>query len=84
MRLFPGLVTTVALFFIAIAIGRWRIGYGPDGKWTDPGTGQIYDTAGRLGYTIGAVVFTIAAVATIIVTVRRKTAHLHGDWSESD
>ena len=76
MRLFPGLITTVALFFIAIAIGRWRIDYGSNGEWTDPATGQVYDTAGRLGYTIGAVLFTIAAIVTIIVTVRRKSAAL--------
>ena len=76
MRLFPGLVTTVALFFIAIAIGRWRIDYGPDGEWTDPTTGQVYDTAGRLGYTIGALVLTIVAVVTIVVTIRRKSSHL--------
>lgn len=74
MRLFPGLVTTVALFFVAIAVGRWRIDYGTDGEWTDPATGQVYDTAGRLGYTIGAAVFTLAAVATIVVTIRRKSS----------
>ena len=76
MRLFPGLVTTVALFFIAIAVGRWRIDYGTDGEWTDPATGEVYDTAGRLGYTIGAVLFTLAAAVTIVVTIRRKRDHL--------
>ena len=76
LRLFPGLITTVALFFIAIAFGRWRIDYGPDGEWTDPDTGQVYDTAGRLGYTLGAVAFTIVAAITIVVTVRRKSEAL--------
>ena len=83
MRLFPGLITTVALFFIAIAVGRWRIDYGADGEWTDPATGQVYDTAGRLGYTIGAVLFTIAAVVTVVVTVRRKTSAI-GSTSPPD
>ena len=76
MRLFPGLVTTVALFFVAIAIGRWRIDYGPDGEWIDPASGQVYDTAGRIGYTIGAALFTLAAIVTIVVTIRRKSEHL--------
>ena len=73
MRLFPGLVTTCALFFIAIAVGRWRIDYDANGEWTDPATGQVYDTAGRLGYTIGAIVLTVATIITIVVTIRRNS-----------
>ncbi len=71
VRLFPGLVTTCALFFVAIAIGRWRIDYEADGTWIDPSSGQVYDTAGRLGYTIGALVLCVAAFITILLTVRR-------------
>ena len=56
----------------------------PDGTWTDPGSGDVYDTAGRLGYTIGAVLFTLAAAVTIVVTVRRKSALLRGELHAED
>ena len=51
----PSCVALVTLPLSIIAVNRWTMDYGSEGRYFDPGPGIVYDIDGRLVSTVLAV-----------------------------